>query len=88
MVDAVIASAGDIFICVQASDKTIGIETVGDEPGLKSVAITSGDEFFCQFVVNLLAKSFFDHRTRRFAGPIAGNFGKPRKTVRDRVPFL
>ena len=38
---AVIASAGDIFICVQASDKIIGIETVGDEPGLKSVAITT-----------------------------------------------
>jgi len=41
IVAPVIASAGDIFICVQASDKTIGIDGVGDEPGLKSVASTT-----------------------------------------------
>src|SRR5262249_43485481 len=41
IVDAVMASAGDIFICVQASDKIIGMLGVGDEPGLKSVASTT-----------------------------------------------
>jgi cell division transport system permease protein len=40
-VAAVIASAGVIFICVHASDSTSGIEAVGDEPGLKSVASTT-----------------------------------------------
>src|ERR1035441_5050816 len=40
-VAAVIASAGVIFICVQASDSTIGIDVVGEEPGLKSVASTT-----------------------------------------------
>ncbi len=40
MVDAVIASAGDIFICVHASDKTIAMLGAGEEPGLKSVAST------------------------------------------------
>ena len=39
-VDAVIASAGDIFICVHARDRTIGMLGVGDDPGLKSVAST------------------------------------------------
>jgi len=33
-VAAAIASAGDIFICVQASDIAIGMLTVGDVPGL------------------------------------------------------
>src|SRR5436190_4470606 len=41
IVAALIASAGDIFICVHASDKIIGSEGVGDEPGLKSVASTT-----------------------------------------------
>src|SRR5204863_8990100 len=41
IVAAVIASAGDIFICVHASERTIGIDGVGDEPGLKSVARTT-----------------------------------------------
>ena len=41
MVAAVIASAGVIFICVQASDRIIGMEGVGEEPGLKSVASTT-----------------------------------------------
>src|ERR1044072_2977496 len=41
IVAALIASAGDIFICVQASERTIGIDGVGDEPGLKSVASTT-----------------------------------------------
>ena len=41
MVAAVIASAGVIFICVHASDSIIGMEGVGDEPGLKSVASTT-----------------------------------------------
>ncbi len=40
MVDAVIDSAGVIFICVAASESIIGIDGVGDEPGLKSVAMT------------------------------------------------
>ena len=34
-------SAGVIFIWVAARDKTIGIDEVGDEPGLKSVATTT-----------------------------------------------
>lgn len=34
MVDAVIASAGDMFICVHASDIAIGILMVGEVPGL------------------------------------------------------
>jgi hypothetical protein len=34
MVAAAIASAGDIFICVQASDIAIGMLSVGEEPGL------------------------------------------------------
>ena len=38
----VIASAGVIFICVQASDRIIGMDVVGEEPGLKSVASTAG----------------------------------------------
>jgi hypothetical protein len=41
IVDAEIASAGNTFICVHASDKTIGMLAVGDDPGLKSVAITT-----------------------------------------------
>src|SRR5947199_9948445 len=41
IVAAVIVCAGDIFIWVQASDRTIGIDGVGDEPGLKSVARTT-----------------------------------------------
>ena len=41
IVDAVIASAGDIFIWVQARERIIGILGVGEEPGLKSVAITT-----------------------------------------------
>src|SRR6267143_424959 len=41
IVAAEIASADDIFICVHASEKTIGIDGVGDEPGLKSVASTT-----------------------------------------------
>ena len=41
MVAAVIASAGIIFIWVQASERIIGIEGVGEEPGLKSVASTT-----------------------------------------------
>ena len=40
MVAAAIASAGVIFICVEASESTIGIDAVGEEPGLKSVAST------------------------------------------------
>ena len=40
MVDAAIASAGDIFICVHANESTIDMEGVGEEPGLKSVAMT------------------------------------------------
>ena len=43
MVAAVIASAGDIFICVHASDRSIGIDGVGDDPGLKSVASTTAN---------------------------------------------
>jgi hypothetical protein len=39
-VEAVIDSAGDILICVQASERTIGMLAVGDDPGLKSVAST------------------------------------------------
>ena len=34
IVAAEIASAGDIFMCVQASDSTNGMLSVGDEPGL------------------------------------------------------
>ena len=34
MVAAAMASAGDIFICVHASDIAIGILRVGDVPGL------------------------------------------------------
>ena len=34
VVAADIASAGDIFICVQASDIAIGMLIVGDVPGL------------------------------------------------------
>src|SRR5207237_3505042 len=41
IVVAVTASAGDIFICVQASERTIGVDGVGDDPGLKSVASTT-----------------------------------------------
>jgi hypothetical protein len=40
-VAAAIASAGDIFICVQARERTIGIDGVGEEPGLKSLASTT-----------------------------------------------
>jgi len=42
MVAAEIASAGDIFICVQASDMTKGMLGVGEDPGLKSVANATG----------------------------------------------
>ena len=42
MVAAVMDSAGVIFICVEASESTMGIEAVGDDPGLKSVASTTG----------------------------------------------
>ncbi len=42
MVVAVIASAGVMRVCVEASDRTKGIDGVGDEPGLKSVARTTG----------------------------------------------
>ena len=38
---AVIASAGVILICVEAMERIIGIEGVGEEPGLKSVAMTT-----------------------------------------------
>src|SRR5207248_10111795 len=38
---AQIASAGDIFICVQASESTIGIDGVDEVPGLKSLASTT-----------------------------------------------
>ena len=38
IVAAVKLSAGDIFIWVHAKDKIIGIEVVGEDPGLKSVA--------------------------------------------------
>src|SRR3989442_6429956 len=38
IVAAAIASAGDIFICVHARDRTNGMLGVGEEPGLKSVA--------------------------------------------------
>ncbi len=50
MVAAVMASAGVIFMCVQASESTIGIDAVGDEPGLKSVASTTGrpSEIICR----------------------------------------
>ena len=41
MVVAVIDSAGVIFIRVEASERTIVIAGVGDEPGLKSVASTT-----------------------------------------------
>ena len=41
MVAAVMASAGVIFICVQASERIMGMEGVGEEPGLKSVASTT-----------------------------------------------
>ena len=34
--------AGDIFICVAASESTIGMDAVGELPGLKSVASTTG----------------------------------------------
>ena len=34
MVAAEIASAGDIFMCVQAKDNTNGMLGVGEEPGL------------------------------------------------------
>ena len=34
IVDAAIASAGDIFMCVQASDMTNGMLAVGELPGL------------------------------------------------------
>src|ERR1700730_11390737 len=40
MVVAVIASAGDMCICVEARERTNGIDGEGDEPGLKSVAKT------------------------------------------------
>ena len=40
-VEAVIASAGDIFICVHARDRTIGMLRVGEDPGLKSVTGTT-----------------------------------------------
>ena len=33
--------AGVIFICVQASDITTGMDAMGEEPGLKSVAKTT-----------------------------------------------
>src|SRR5271165_91089 len=39
-VAAVRASAGVIFICAQANDMIVRMEVVGEEPGLKSVAIT------------------------------------------------
>ena len=42
MVAAEIASAGDIFMWVQASDNTNGMLGVGEEPGLKSVARATG----------------------------------------------
>src|ERR1039457_1267873 len=42
MVTVVIASAGVIFICVAASESTMGMEAVGELPGLKSVASTTG----------------------------------------------
>ena len=42
MVAATIDSAALIFNCVAASDSTIGIDAVGDDPGLKSVASTTG----------------------------------------------
>ena len=38
IVAATIVSAGVIFICVQASDKTNCMFSVGEVPGLKSVA--------------------------------------------------
>jgi len=38
IVAAAIASAGDIFMCVHARDRTNGMLGVGEEPGLKSVA--------------------------------------------------
>src|ERR1044071_832842 len=41
MVAAQRLSAGVIFMCVEANDSTIGMEGVGDEPGLKSVARTT-----------------------------------------------
>ena len=41
MVAAVMASDGVIFICVQARDRIIGMDGVGEEPGLKSVASTT-----------------------------------------------
>ena len=34
MVAAVMASAGDIFMCVQATERTNGIDVVGEVPGL------------------------------------------------------
>src|SRR5262247_3677729 len=37
------ASAGDIFICVEASVSTNIIEGVGEDPGLKSVARTTAN---------------------------------------------
>jgi hypothetical protein len=40
-VAAVIPSAGLIRICVTASESIIGIDALGEEPGLKSVAKTS-----------------------------------------------
>ena len=39
------ASAGVTFICVAERERTISIEVVGDEPGLKSVASTTASRF-------------------------------------------
>ena len=52
------------------------------------VVITFRDKFLCHFVLDFLAKSFFDDRARRFAGSITGNLGKTGEAVGDRVPFL
>src|SRR5882672_2838987 len=43
IVAAAPASAGDIFICAEASVRTNSIEGVGDDPGLKSVARTTAN---------------------------------------------
>ena len=37
---AVMPSAGDNFMCVAAIESAIGMDGVGEEPGLKSVAST------------------------------------------------
>ena len=42
MVAAVIDSAAVIFICVAARESTSGMDAVGELPGLKSVASTTG----------------------------------------------